>query len=83
MIALDLHWCTPARSSCDELGLLVAVLRFLIAVASLVVERGLQSMGSVVVAHGLICPLTFGIFLDQGLNLCPPLWQADSHPLGH
>ena len=83
-VALGLRWCTLACSSCDEWGLLfVAVLRLLIVVASLVVEHGLWSMGPVVVAHGLICPLTCGIFLDQELNPCPPHWQADSHPLGH
>ena len=37
-------WCGPT---------LVAVLRFLIAVASLIVEHGLQSLGSVAVVHEL------------------------------
>ena len=84
MVALDLRWCTLACSSCDGWGLLfVVVLRLLIAVASLVVEHGLWSMGSVVAAHSLICPLTRGIFLDQELNPCAPHWQEDSHPLGH
>ena len=35
---------------------------------------GAQALGSwvsVVVAHGLSCPTTCGIFPDQGLNLCP------------
>ena len=31
----------------------------------------LRSPGSVAVAHGLICPMACGIFLDLGLNLCP------------
>ena len=35
-------------------------------------------MGSVVVVHGLSCPVACGIFLDQGLNLWPLHWQADS-----
>ena len=69
----------------------VAARRLLIAVASLccgaralgtwasvVVARGLYSTGSVVVAHGLCCSVVCGIFLDQGLNLCPLHWQADS-----
>ena len=34
--------------------------------------------GSVVVAHGLSCSAACGIFLDQGSNLCPLHWQADS-----
>ena len=45
---------------------------------SLVVARGLQSAGSVVVAHGLSCSTACGIFPDQGSNLCPLHWQADS-----
>ena len=32
---------------------------------------GLQSAGSVAVGHELNCPVTCGIFLDQGLNWCP------------
>ena len=35
-------------------------------------------MDSVAVAHGLSCSTTFGIFLDQGSNLCPLHWQVDS-----
>ena len=38
----------------------------------------LQLTGSSVQA-----PPARGIFLDQGLNLCPLPWQADSHPLYH
>ena len=45
---------------------LVAVRELLIVVPSLVV------------AHGLNCLGSCGIFLDQGLNLCPLHWQADS-----
>ena len=34
---------------------------------------------SVLVAHGFSsCPAAYGAFLDQGSNLCPPHWQADS-----
>ena len=46
--------------------------------ASVVVARGLQSTGSVVVAHGLSCSAACGIFPDQGSNPCPLHWQADS-----
>ena len=38
---------------------------------------------SVVEAHGLSCPAARGIFLDQGLNLCPLHWQVQSYPLYH
>ena len=52
---LGLHCCARAFSSCGERGLLfVAVHGLLIAVASLVVEHGLQgTRASVVVARGL------------------------------
>ena len=33
---------------------------------------------SVVLVHGLSCSAACGIFLDQGSNLCPLHWQADS-----
>ena len=40
-------------------------------------------MGSVVVGHGLSCPLAGGIFLDQEWNPCRLYRQADSYPLHH
>ena len=39
--------------------------------------------GSVVVAHGPSCSVACGILPDQGSNLCPLHWQADSQPLRH
>ena len=39
--------------------------------------------GSVIVAHGPSCSTACGIFPDQGSNLCPLHWQADSQPLRH
>ena len=39
--------------------------------------------GSVVVAHGPSCSAACGIFPDQGSNLCPLHWQADSQALRH
>ena len=45
---------------------------------SVVVVCGLQSTGSVVVAHGLSGSAAHGIFPDQGWNRCPLHWQADS-----
>ena len=57
---------------------------------SLVTAQGLSSCGSWAlenrlssVAHGLSCSAACGIFLDQGLNLCPLHWQVDSPPLSH
>ena len=55
----------------------------LTALASLIAEHGLQTVGSVVVIHRLSCPLACGIFLDQGLNPCPLHWQADSQSLDY
>ena len=47
---------------------------------------GFSSCGtwaSVVVARRPSCSAACGIFLDQGSNLCPLHWQADSLPLRH
>ena len=44
---------------------------------------GSRRTGSVVVAHGPSCSAACGIFPDQGSNLCPLHWQADSQPLHH
>ena len=44
---------------------------------------GLCSAGSAAVALRLRCSGACGIFPDQGLNLCPLHWQADSLPLDH
>ena len=44
---------------------------------------GSRRAGSVIVAHGPSCSAACGIFTDQGSNLCPLHWQADSQPLCH
>ena len=46
-------------------------------------STGSRHAGSVVVAHGPSCSVACGIFPDQGSNLCPLHWQADSQPLRH
>ena len=46
-------------------------------------STGSRCAGSVVVAHGSSCSAACGIFPDQGSNLCPLNWQADSQPLRH
>ena len=38
----------------------------------------LGAQASVVVAHRLSCSIACGIFLEQGLNLCPLHWQVGS-----
>ena len=67
----------------------VLVLGFPTAVASPVVERGLQGVqdsavaaprlqgtGSVVVGRGLRCSVPCGIPVDRGSDLCPLPWQG-------
>ena len=46
-------------------------------------STGSRRTGSVAVAHGPSCSVACGIFPDQGSNLCPLHWQADSQPLCH
>ena len=46
-------------------------------------STGSRRTGSVDVAHGSSCSVACGIFPDQGSNLCPLHWQADSQPLRH
>ena len=46
-------------------------------------STGSRRAGSAVVAHGPSCPVARGILPDQGSNLCPLHWQADSQPLRH
>ena len=43
----------------------------------------LESVGSVIAAHGSSCPEVCGIFPERGLNSCPLHWQVDSWPLDH
>ena len=80
MAVLGLCCCVcGAFSSWGEPGLLFTALhRLLLAVASLVVERGFESADPVVVVCGLSCPAACGIFRDQRLNPCPLHWQANS-----
>ena len=57
--------------------LFLGMLRLLIA--RLLVEHGILGMWvSVVVLHGLSCPLAHGFFPDQEQNLCSLHWQVDS-----
>ena len=46
-------------------------------------STGSRRAGSAIVAHGPSCSAACGIFPDQGSNLCPLHWQADSQPLRH
>ena len=46
-------------------------------------SMGSRRSGSAFVAHGPSRSVACGIFPDQGSNLCPLHWQADSQPLRH
>ena len=46
-------------------------------------STGSRRAGSAVVVHGPSCFAPCGIFPDQGSNLCPLHWEADSQPLHH
>ena len=80
---LLLHWvsiavCGLSLVAASRSYSLAVECGLLVVVASLVVAFGLQSEGSVVVAHGLSCPEEYGIFQDQGSGLCPLRWQVAS-----
>ena len=70
--------CSMRAQQLRHVGPRVRGLQQLWLAGSVVVAHGLQSAGSVVVVHGLSCSEACGIFPDQGLNLCPLHWQADS-----
>ena len=59
---------------------LVLVQELLVAVVSLVEAPKPWGTGSIDVGHRLSSPVACGIFPDQGSNLCPLHWQADSLP---
>ena len=84
MAVLGLRFCAMAFSSCGKRGPLFIVVRGpLTVVASPVGSTGSRRTGSEIVAHGPSCSAACGIFPDQGSNLCPLHWQADSQPLRH
>ena len=68
---LGLHCCTWAFSGCSEWASHCSGFSYCEA-------QALRHMGSVVVGQELSCPAACGVFLHQGLNPCPPHWQADS-----
>ena len=81
LIYFWLHWIFVAACGLSLVAVsggysLVAVLGLLIAVASLVVEHGLQNAGPVVVVHMFSCPTSCGIFQDERLNRLH--WQVYS-----
>ena len=62
-------------SSCCTVFLYRAGATFLLwCTGFLLLTWALEQVGSVVVAHSSCGSATYGIFLDQGLNLCPLHW---------
>ena len=81
---LGLRFCARAFSSCGERWPFFIAVHGPFTVAALLLRStGSRRAGSVVVAHGTSCSAACGIPPDQGLNLCPLHWQADSQPLHH
>ena len=80
LAALCLRCCMWAFSSGSEWGLLsnCGAWASPCSVLSCCTAQALGLRGSVVLAHGLSCPMACGIFPDQGSNLCPLHWQEDS-----
>ena len=67
---LGLRCCAGFSLAAESRGSSLYVARGLLtAVASPVVEHGLYSTGSIVVAHGLSCSAACGVLLDQGSSL--------------
>ena len=85
LAVLGLHCSTQAFSSCGERGLLSSC-------GAQASHRGGLSCcrahapgprASAAVRHWLCCLAACRIILDQGSNLHPLDWQADSYPLYH
>ena len=71
-------------SSCGDRGLLSSCSAWDSHCSGCSCYNGLQGpLASVVAVHWLSCPSACEIFPDQGSNLCPLHWQADSQPLDH
>ena len=83
MAVLGLRFCARAFSSCGRWGPPFIMVRGPHYRGLLLRSTGSRRAGSVVVAHGPSRSMACGIFPDQGLNLCPLHWQADSQPLHH
>ena len=62
----------------QSMGSRVLRLQELPHMGSIGMAPGLQSTGSIVVAHRFNCSAAYGIFLDQRLNPCLLHWLMDS-----
>ena len=80
MAVLGLRFCARAFSSRGKWGPLFIAMRGPLTIAASPVA---EHTGSVIVTHRPSCSAACGILPDQGSNLCPLHWQADSQPLRH
>ena len=79
LVALGLCCCEGLSLVGVSGGYPLAVTHGLLIVWLLLLQStGSRLAGSVVAAHRLSCPLAHGVLPDQGSNLCPLRWQADS-----
>ena len=89
LLALATHRLLTAEASPSS-GFSSCAAQALGAWASAIAARGLSSCVSRDLEHRLSScgaraqlPTAHGIFPDQGWNLCPLHWRADSYPLFH
>ena len=82
LIALSLCYYKQAFSSCGERGPRFSCGAWASYCCDFLMWRSSRHAGfRTCVLHGLSCSAACGIFLDQGSNLCPLQWQADSYLL--
>lgn len=74
-LCVSFPWLQQARAT------LVAVHRLIVVAVLVAVHRLYGTRASVLGAHGLSCPVAFGIFSNQGLNPCTHL-AGGSLPTG-
>ena len=84
LVTLGLRFCTWAFSSCGDQGWGVgSSLVHGFSALPCCRTHALLARALVAVVCRPTCSAACGIFPDQGLNLGPLHWQADSYPLRH
>ena len=78
MAVLGLPCYTWAFFSCGKLRSLLLQCMDLLSQWLLLLPSTGSRADSAAMVHGLNGSMACGIFLDQGLNLCPLNWQVDS-----
>ena len=84
LVALGLHCCSQAFSSCGKQGLSVAVQVLLTVATSLVAEHRPQARRLQQLRHaGLVAPRDVESSLTRDGIVCALPWQVDSNPVYH